>query len=344
MKRICILFLGIIMATSMSSCSNKSRTVEDLFKDYVGKTFIQNVNISDEDLIKMSFFKNIHGANYIHFSDEKTVKTMSFFGKIDDNITYDYFQSTGLLRYKNKSNEKQMLETYSLIEGTDFFIDKSECGKDLPAYQTIYWFNTFDKAKPTIENSLLMSIMDDDKNFEDTYLLSEVKKKLESMEPNKTMGKLVNYYQASDTFSFESQKVEFDNATVEKANYGFNETLNFDSLSITFTGVTLWTEVANHYSDHFRKPVFYLNMKVLNNQNTPHSLDMLSYTIYGPNGHSICSVSTYFEGTVDYADEILPGQELVTFLPVLYQTHGDYLIVFEKGSDYVVAKLNVNRD
>lgn len=134
-----------------------------------------------------------------------------------------------------------------------------------------------------------------------------------------------------------------DNIEVVELGLKFDVPFSFRSIEYTISDISGWTSVDNRFSDLDGKDVFKLPVKFTNNNKEPDSLNMFSYTIYGPSGSKLSSVSSYVDGEIDYYGDILPGATAESFFAVLYEGDGEYQIHFDSYAEPVVFKFNVEK-
>ena len=139
----------------------------------------------------------------------------------------------------------------------------------------------------------------------------------------------------SDVLSAETLEEEKEMQT-EPLTLG--DTFLFDGLEITIGAVLGWTIVDNQFSDLDGSDAFYLLITLTNLTASPRGLDRFYFSVFGAEGMRLEDVSPFFERDFAWADDILPDESLSSFLYVLYDSDGGYLIEF---SDWMHDSISV---
>ena len=118
-------------------------------------------------------------------------------------------------------------------------------------------------------------------------------------------------------------------AACTQTEFELGETLVFDGLEITIGENISFTRVHDHWSDYHREYAFYLPIDLTNIGDESNGLHGWSYTIFGPDGTEISSISWEFEDyDVAHAGNMQPGASLSSHMHILYAGSGEYIIEF----------------
>ena len=130
----------------------------------------------------------------------------------------------------------------------------------------------------------------------------------------------------------------------EKSEATYGDTITFDDLEITFSDQINWVKVDNQFSDHNGADVIEIPVTIKNTSAETHGLNMFYYSLYGPDGTKLDTVSTYFDNDVYSAGDMRSGATQNTFFHVLYTGDGDYYVEFKAVvGDKVEVRLPVQK-
>lgn len=128
-----------------------------------------------------------------------------------------------------------------------------------------------------------------------------------------------------------------------KKSYSFNDTFEFDDLEITIGSNYTFTTV--EYSDYYQKTIVKLPITVKNIKDETHSLNMFYYSIFGSAGTEVTNVWTYFDDSVESAEDLRTNASYTKYLYFIYDGNGTYAIEFydywnEKLVEIVEIEIN----
>lgn len=81
----------------------------------------------------------------------------------------------------------------------------------------------------------------------------------------------------------------------EKSEATYGDIITFDDLEITFSDQINWVKLDNEFSDHNGADVIEIPVTIKNTSAETHGLNMFYYSLYGPDGTKLDTVSTYFD-------------------------------------------------
>lgn len=147
----------------------------------------------------------------------------------------------------------------------------------------------------------------------------------------------LNGYDKDDDYDDEDDDYE------DYEKYGLGETFTFDSLKITFDKYYTFTKVDDEYSEHDGDLVIKIGATIKNISSNPHKLNMFYYELYGSNDDELDDVNTYFDDTVDYANNLNPGETYKKYFYILYDGSGKYKIEFDNLNDEILVQFIVKK-
>jgi len=121
----------------------------------------------------------------------------------------------------------------------------------------------------------------------------------------------------------------------QNAGLTLGDTFTFDGSSgkmeITIgTGIE-WFTVDNEYSDNYGDTVFRIPITVHNVGDETGGLNMFDFNFYGTNGTRLNDISFYFDDSVSEAGDMRAGATQESFMYILFDGDGEYVIEFEAG-------------
>jgi hypothetical protein len=106
------------------------------------------------------------------------------------------------------------------------------------------------------------------------------------------------------------------------------ETVEFDNLEITVGGDIEFVTYDNTYSEHDGKTLIQLPLSIKNLSDKSHSLNFMYCTFYGSKGTEAEDVNLLIDDSFFNAGKIRPGVTQETFVYILYDGDGEYVIEF----------------
>ncbi len=70
---------------------------------------------------------------------------------------------------------------------------------------------------------------------------------------------------------------------------------------------------------------------------------MFYYKLYNPNDEEIMSKGQYFEDSLDYSENLKPGDEYTKYIYIPYSSNGSYTIEFNNFSKKIKIIINSNK-
>ena len=121
-------------------------------------------------------------------------------------------------------------------------------------------------------------------------------------------------------------------------------TFDFDNLRITLGDMIGWTYVDTYWSSLHRQPVFYIPISITNNHTSSHRLDGWRVIMFGPDGLRLDEVDFYFDNNaVGGRNDMRPGATFHSYLHILYDGDGEYVIEFSDWNDTIEVIFQVQR-
>lgn len=114
-----------------------------------------------------------------------------------------------------------------------------------------------------------------------------------------------------------------------KTTYKLGETFRFNDLDLTFSKEYMPLVIKNRFSEKNNAKVIGLPVTITNKKNEKHFLNSFLYDVYGPNGSALDSAAAFFEDSVDFSKQLLPGASYTKYIYLMYDGDGTYNIVFE---------------
>jgi hypothetical protein len=118
--------------------------------------------------------------------------------------------------------------------------------------------------------------------------------------------------------------------------------IEFDGLELTF-GEYSFTEIDNMYSEYDKQKVVKIPVTVKNISDSPNSLNMFYYNLYGTSGTESANIGYYFSDDVMEGGNILSGKSYTRYFHILYDGDGVYTIAFDNYRDEKIVEINVKK-
>jgi len=134
----------------------------------------------------------------------------------------------------------------------------------------------------------------------------------------------------------EAEMTEAPTEAAAEGVYGLGDTFQFEGSSglveLTFgTGIT-FTTVENQFSDLDGEDVIVIPVTMTNVGDDTGSLNMFDITVFGSAGVSLESVDTFFmDDDIRWGSDLRSGASLDSYLHILYDGDGEYIIEFSAG-------------
>lgn len=147
-----------------------------------------------------------------------------------------------------------------------------------------------------------------------------------------------------DAASIRTIEEEAEKHTEKTKVATFGDTIDFDDLEITFQPEYGFDVIENRYSDYNGNTVVKFPVTIKNNSNESKTLSFVYYKIYGAKGVSLStSVGAYFRDALIISDKAQPGATQKTFIYVLYDGDGKYIVEFDNLSEKVTVELPIKQ-
>ena len=115
-------------------------------------------------------------------------------------------------------------------------------------------------------------------------------------------------------------------STKTKTKFELEETFMFDDLELRFSSDYSFTKVENQYSEYHEMDTVRLPVTVTNKDDETNGLNYFYITAYGPDGLEAKDVDAFFDDSILYSSNVLPGATYTTNLYFLYKGNGKYTI------------------
>lgn len=130
-----------------------------------------------------------------------------------------------------------------------------------------------------------------------------------------------------------------------KKEYTLGDTFKFDGLEITMGTTVSFTTIDNEFSDNYNRDVVRVRATTKNLKSTSHSLNMFYYTYFSPSGVECDSADAYFDDDFTWnGGDLLPGASYTRAFYMVYDTDGDYKIIFDNFSKKITVKIPVSKE
>jgi len=120
-------------------------------------------------------------------------------------------------------------------------------------------------------------------------------------------------------------------------------TFEFDDLEITIGTDIEWVTVENQFSDHDGADVIQLPITITNLSDDTHGLNMFFFTFFGSNGTRLDGVSSFFDNSVDFAGDMRSGATQESYMYILFDGDGEYVIEFNDWSETIEVIFNITQ-
>jgi len=124
-----------------------------------------------------------------------------------------------------------------------------------------------------------------------------------------------------------SIELDPDDLPVVQTEFTLNETFEFDDFEITIIDDINWGRIVARWSDLHHRDVAVFPVTVKNIGDSTSGLGW-NVKLYGPNGIELENIMFYVNDDIKHNVEIRPGATLETFVHVLYDEDGEYVIEF----------------
>ena len=334
-----ILFILLLLLV-LIGCSKKEQTIHDVFEPYEGVTFFAVDNLGSQSLRDMEIFEDVLIYELFKYENGNIIE-VTFYGNDSDGefYTFEQFQEGNDIIHTNILGYTEALaEKYTLIPGTDFFLEstyKDFYDGKVPSFYKVYRFS---EDGDKLEAYSVYEIADigifDEIPFED---LNEILKDAD-----------ISKHPITDLFIDFKQDIHlvidfYKNVEVKSSSYSLGDKFEFNKLEISIGSVLGWNKVDNSFSDLNQKDVFLLDFEITNLSSDLHGFNMFHYNIYTPQGNRNPSVTAYFDNTIDFTGKLLKGGSTKAVLPVLYTEDGEYTIIFDNSSERIVVKFEIKK-
>jgi len=144
-----------------------------------------------------------------------------------------------------------------------------------------------------------------------------------------------------------TEKASSEDATPEGV-YGLGDTFQFDGSSglveLTFGTTITFTTVDNSFSDIDGEYVIVIPVTMTNVGEETGGLNMFDITAFGSSGTSLESVDAFFmDDDIRWGNDLRPGATLDSYLHILYDGDGEYVIEFGLFGDTPELVFDVQR-
>ena len=119
-------------------------------------------------------------------------------------------------------------------------------------------------------------------------------------------------------------------------------TVIFDGLEITLHSDIDWVSIDHSFSDHHNANVIRLPITVTNLSDHTHGLNMFTFTLFGTAGTTLDTISAYFmDDDISWAGDMRSGATQDSFMHILYDGDGEYVIEFDNWAESVEVIFDV---
>ena len=134
-----------------------------------------------------------------------------------------------------------------------------------------------------------------------------------------------------------------DKVNPSSQKYGLGDTFNFDDLQITIGNNYTFDVVKNQFSDYNNENAIKLPITVKNISNETKRLNIFYLNYFKPDGTETKSVGAYFDDSLEKAGELRKDASYNTYLYLLYDTDGKYVIEFKNIIDNKEIEFDVKK-
>jgi len=137
---------------------------------------------------------------------------------------------------------------------------------------------------------------------------------------------------------------EINSLSSKKKTYGFNEKFTFDNLEISIGNDYVFKTVNNRYSEYNGKTVVGVPMTIKNLSQETNHLNMFFYKIFGSSGTEVEKLNSYFDNTVEDANNDLRYNASYTkYTYFLYDGDGTYSMEFDNYSSKILVEFDITK-
>ena len=127
-----------------------------------------------------------------------------------------------------------------------------------------------------------------------------------------------------------------NNNTNTVIEYTVEEPFTFNNLETTFHSNISWERITLP-GENENQYVVVMPITVTNIGNIPNTINMIFYSIYGPNETEVDSLAMFFpNNNIEYAGHIEPGETIQSNIHFLFDGNGEYTILF---NDYFFERI-----
>ena len=118
----------------------------------------------------------------------------------------------------------------------------------------------------------------------------------------------------------------------------------FDNMYVEIGTEIGWTTVNRQWSDRHGLQAFYIPVTVTNMHNVSHRLSSFRVTFFGPDGLRLDEMSFYFDSDIfNGRNDMRPGATMHSYIHILYDGEGEYVIEFSERNNLVEVIFNLQR-
>lgn len=338
MRKILVVLMAFLV---LVGCGSESSivTIDELLSPLKNKVFVSDKLTTPEHYDESITVEELNTISALAFDKDLKTTSLAWVGLYDGDINFKTDER--LLENNFVTEEILVSEKFTMLEGTEFFTSDS-VKNDLMIFSVYKIIET--DGKYEIHQYALGGLLglNDFKHDVKLSNFPDMADELNAVDVHKKEFKTYIEFGEFELFSG-LKRTLIDDIEVVSFDLGFDAPFTFRGIDYVISDISGWTSVDNRFSDLDGKDVFKLPVKFTNNNKEPDSLNMFSYTIYGPSGSKLSSVSSYVDGEIDYYGDILPGATAESFFAVLYEGDGEYQIHFDSYAEPVVFKFNVEK-
>ncbi len=126
-------------------------------------------------------------------------------------------------------------------------------------------------------------------------------------------------------------------------DYKLGEEFKFMDFTIKVSDIVSYETIDKELSTDNNLTVMKVPITLKNNGNEENHLSMFYYKLYNPNDEEIMSKGQYFEDSLDYSENLKPGDEYTKYIYIPYSSNGSYTIEFNNFSKKIKIIINSNK-